>query len=98
MKIILNKDVYNLGEEGDICEVANGYGRNYLLPKKLAVSYKNANLALFKSRSSAIEKRKTEKRSAAMSQKEKLDGLKLTIKASALDPAENEQEEKKNEE
>ncbi|MDA3832541.1 MAG: 50S ribosomal protein L9 [Spirochaetales bacterium] len=85
MKIILNKDVYNLGEEGDICEVANGYGRNYLLPKKLAVSYKNANLALFKSRSSAIEKRKTEKRSAAMSQKEKLDGLKLTIKASAGD-------------
>ena len=37
MKLILISDVAELGEEGDIVEVADGYGRNYLLPKRLAV-------------------------------------------------------------
>lgn len=83
MKIILNKDVYNLGEEGDVCEVANGYARNYLLPKKLAVPYNNANVALFQSKAAAINKRKEEKRAAAMSLKERLDGFEVTIKVSA---------------
>ncbi|MGM0431223.1 MAG: 50S ribosomal protein L9 [Spirochaetota bacterium] len=83
MKIILNKDVYNLGEEGDVCEVANGYARNFLLPQQLAVPYNNANVALFRSKEAAINKRKEEKRAAAMSLKERLEGLELTIKASA---------------
>ena len=34
MKIILSEDVYNLGEEGDVREVANGYARNYLLTSR----------------------------------------------------------------
>ncbi len=37
MKIILQKDIPNLGEAGDIREVADGYARNYLLPKKLVI-------------------------------------------------------------
>lgn len=37
MKLILNADVPNLGAPGDIVEVKDGYGRNYLLPRKLAV-------------------------------------------------------------
>lgn len=37
MKILLLKDVYNLGRAGDVKKVANGYGRNYLLPQGLAV-------------------------------------------------------------
>ena len=37
MKLILTADVAGLGKKGDIVEVANGYGRNYLLPKRLAV-------------------------------------------------------------
>ena len=37
MKLILNADVPNLGGPGDIVEVKDGYGRNYLLPRKLAV-------------------------------------------------------------
>jgi large subunit ribosomal protein L9 len=85
MKIILNKDVYNLGEEGDVREVADGYARNFLLPRKLAVRYTNENVALFKSRESAIEKRKAEKRAAALTQKEKLEGLQITIKMQAGD-------------
>lgn len=37
MKLILNADVPNLGGPGDVVEVKDGYGRNYLLPRKLAV-------------------------------------------------------------
>jgi len=37
MKILLLKDVYKLGRAGDVKKVANGYGRNYLLPQELAV-------------------------------------------------------------
>ena len=38
MKVILMQDVSNLGEVGDVVDVANGYGRNYLLPKGFAVA------------------------------------------------------------
>jgi large subunit ribosomal protein L9 len=37
MKVLLTKDVYKLGRAGDVKRVADGYGRNYLLPQKLAV-------------------------------------------------------------
>jgi len=37
MKVMLLKDVYNLGRAGDVKKVADGYGRNYLIPKKMAV-------------------------------------------------------------
>jgi large subunit ribosomal protein L9 len=73
MKIILNQDVVGLGEEGDIREVANGYGRNYLLPRKLAVAHSRQNLAQFTSHKSAIEGRKDEKRKEAMGLKERLE-------------------------
>lgn len=85
MKIILKQDVYNLGEEGDICVVADGYGRNYLIPKKIAVYHNNMNLAELKSKASAIAKRKEEKRKDALSIKEKIEELSLEIKVSAGD-------------
>jgi len=37
MKVLLLKDIYNLGRAGDVKKVANGYGRNYLIPQGLAV-------------------------------------------------------------
>ncbi|MCF7940152.1 MAG: 50S ribosomal protein L9 [Spirochaetia bacterium] len=85
MKIILNQDVYNLGEEGDVCEVANGYARNFLIPQGFAVICNNANLALFKSKATVINKRKEEKRKAALSQKEQIDGKEVTIVMNAGD-------------
>ncbi|NQT58376.1 MAG: 50S ribosomal protein L9 [Bacteroidetes bacterium] len=85
MKIILKQDVYNLGEEGDICVVADGYARNYLIPKKIAVYHNNMNLAELKSKASAIAKRKEEKRKDALSIKEKIEELSLEIKVSAGD-------------
>jgi large subunit ribosomal protein L9 len=44
MKLLLSEDVKDLGLAGDIVAVANGYGRNYLLPRHLAVEVTPANL------------------------------------------------------
>jgi large subunit ribosomal protein L9 len=41
MEVILIQDVANLGYKNDIVKVKDGYGRNYLLPKKLAIIVKN---------------------------------------------------------
>ncbi len=83
MKVILNTDVENLGEEGDICDVKDGFGRNYLLPKNLALPYNKANLALFEHKKEAIEKRKEEKRQAALSLKERIEAEPLALKRTA---------------
>lgn len=83
MKIILTQDVVNLGEEGDVREVKDGYARNYLLPTGAAVIYNKTNAAVFASRAAAIEKRKAEKRAMAASLKERLDNLTLEIVVSA---------------
>ena len=45
MKVILTEDVAKLGKKGEVIEVAEGYGRNFLLPKKLALPATKANLA-----------------------------------------------------
>ena len=58
MKIILNKDISNLGEEGDIKVIADGYARNFLIPNRLVVPYNKANLNMFEQKKMAIEKRK----------------------------------------
>lgn len=73
MKIILNQDVKNLGEEGDVCVVADGYARNYLLPKALALPYNALNLNNLKAREKAIASRKEKKRQEALGLKERLE-------------------------
>ena len=85
MKIILNQDVYNLGEEGDVCVVANGYARNFLIPQKLASIFNKQNSAIFESRKAAIEKRKEEKRLASAGLKEKIESITLELKVSSGD-------------
>ena len=44
MKLILNSDIKSLGRKGDVVDVAKGYARNYLLPKKLAIVATSSNL------------------------------------------------------
>lgn len=73
MKVILNQDITNLGEEGDIREVAAGYARNYLLPHKYAVSYTKQNLRVMEGRKAQIDKRKDVKRVEALGIKERLE-------------------------
>ena len=58
MKVILQQDVKGTGKKGEIIEVSEGYGRNFLLPKKLAVlaNAQNVNLAKQKAGSTAHRK------------------------------------------
>ncbi len=84
MKVILNVDVKSLGEEGDVKTVANGYARNYLLPRNLAVPYNEATVLIFESRKAEIEARKEQKRKDSASLKEKLEAnpIEITMPAS----------------
>ncbi|MDR1902253.1 MAG: 50S ribosomal protein L9, partial [Treponema sp.] len=79
MKVILNKDLAPLGEEGDVREVAKGYARNYLFPRGIAHPYNDKYIKLFESRREEIEARKAEKRKDASGLKERLESLELVI-------------------
>ena len=83
MKIILSKDVINLGEEGDVCEVATGFARNYLIPQKMAVPHSKKNLRDLDHKKVAIEQRKDEKRKDALGIKERLESEELKFQMSA---------------
>ncbi|MDR1419195.1 MAG: 50S ribosomal protein L9 [Treponema sp.] len=79
MKVILNKDLSPLGEEGDVKDVARGYARNYLFPRGIALPYTERVIKLFESRKGEIEERKAEKRKDAAGLGEKLGSLELVI-------------------
>ena len=79
MKVILNDDVKHLGEMGDVKTVANGYARNYLFPRSLALPYNDVTVAWFEGRKEEIEARKQSKRDASASLKEKLSAHTVTI-------------------
>ncbi|MBS1800396.1 MAG: 50S ribosomal protein L9 [Acidobacteria bacterium] len=62
MEVILKEDVNKLGHRGDVVKVADGYGRNYLLPEKLAIEATAANKAVIEQmKGSAIRKSAKEK-------------------------------------
>jgi large subunit ribosomal protein L9 len=66
MEVILKEDVEKLGHRGDTVKVADGYGRNYLLPKKLAIEATAANKAVIEQmKASAVRKSAKEKEEAA---------------------------------
>src|SRR5215469_2463342 len=79
MKVILNRDLSTLGEEGDVKDVANGYARNYLLPRGIAFPYTPKMIKIIEGRRAEIEARKEQKRLDARGIKEKLDSLELSI-------------------
>ena len=79
MKVILNEDVKHLGEMGDVKTVANGYARNYLFPRSLALPYNDVTVAWFDSRKEEIEARKEAKRADSASLSEKLSAHTVTI-------------------
>jgi large subunit ribosomal protein L9 len=65
MEVILKEDINNLGHRGDVVKVADGYGRNFLLPKKLAMEATAANKAVIEQmKASAIRKSAKEKSEA----------------------------------
>jgi len=65
MEVILKEDVINLGSRGDVVKVADGYGRNYLLPRKLAMQATEQNKAVIEQmKASAARRSATEKAQA----------------------------------
>jgi large subunit ribosomal protein L9 len=79
MKVILNKDLSTLGEEGDVKDVAKGYARNYLFPRGIALPYTPQTVKLFEARKEQIEAKKAQKRQDALGLKERLENLELSI-------------------
>ena len=62
MEVILKEDVANLGHRGDVVKVAEGYGRNFLLPRKLAMQATTSNKAVVEQlKASAIRRTASEK-------------------------------------
>jgi len=57
MEVILKEDVANLGHRGDVVKVADGYGRNFLLPRKLALQATLANKVVIEQMKSAAARR-----------------------------------------
>src|SRR3989475_12081069 len=81
MRVILLQDVDGLGKAGDLKEVANGYARNYLLPRQLAAGATPGLVANRKQRVAA-EQRKTEKQTETNRQQaERLGQVSLTFNA-----------------
>jgi large subunit ribosomal protein L9 len=81
MRVILLQDVEGLGKAGDLKDVANGYARNFLLPRRLAAGATPALLANHQQRVAA-EQRKLEKQAEQNRQQaERLNQISLTFKA-----------------
>jgi len=87
MEIILKEDVIGLGEEGEIKNVAPGYARNYLFPRKFALPKTTGNLKWLESQQQAIQARKVQKTEDAKGIAGKIDGaaVELTAKVASSD-------------
>ena len=81
MKVVFIEDVPNVAEVGEVKEVANGYGRNYLLPRKLAVLADSQASHLVEARLKVKAKREAETQAEMNEFAKKLEGKKITLKA-----------------
>jgi len=83
MKVILREDVEKLGKAGDVVKVADGFGRNYLIPRQLAVPADVRNLKALEHDRRVIEARAKKTRKSAESLASMLASVSLTISAKA---------------
>ncbi len=79
MEVILLEDVENLGKMGEIVKVADGYARNYLIPRKLAVKADPKKVKEFEHKKRMIQRKIEKKKRALESVAEKLAKIKLTF-------------------
>lgn len=83
MKVLLNRDLENLGEAGDLVEVADGYARNYLLPKNYALPVSPDNLQKMESVRRARKKREKAELERVNDVAERLEGFLCVVEARA---------------
>jgi len=83
MKVILQADVKGKGKKGELVNVSDGYARNFLLPKKLAVEATTENIAEMKRQDKAKQRKYEEDKAAAGEIAKKLEGVQVRIAAKA---------------
>ncbi|MFW6238475.1 MAG: 50S ribosomal protein L9 [Halanaerobiales bacterium] len=83
MKVILREDVDNLGSEGDIVEVADGYARNYLLPRRLAEEATKGKIKQVRQRKEKREEKKQKQREKAQKKADELTGKTFEVSVKA---------------
>jgi len=79
MEVILKEDVANLGHRGDVVKVADGYGRNFLLPRKLAMQATLANKAVIDQMKNAAARRSATEKTLAEALVAKLEPVVLSF-------------------
>ncbi|MDR0956870.1 MAG: 50S ribosomal protein L9 [Endomicrobium sp.] len=80
MRIILEKDIPRIGKCGEIIDVANGYARNYLIPKKLALEANKGNIKKLEYDKRNKERELEEEIIKAAEEKQKLDGMEIVAR------------------
>jgi len=79
MEVILKEDVAKLGSRGDVVKVAEGYGRNFLLPRKLAIEASANNKAVIEQMKAASVRRSAKEKTQADELAKQFDGLSVTF-------------------
>jgi large subunit ribosomal protein L9 len=74
MEVILKEDINKLGHRGDVVKVAEGYGRNYLIPKKLAIEATPGNKAVIEQMKAAAVRKSAKEKGSAEELGKQLDG------------------------
>ncbi|MFT3835516.1 MAG: 50S ribosomal protein L9 [Myxococcaceae bacterium] len=85
MRVILREDVYNLGRSGELVTVKDGYARNYLLPRNLAMLANDANVHQLEHEKQVIELRQQKMKGGAVEQGKKLEAVAVKIVRKAGD-------------
>ncbi|MFW6366954.1 MAG: 50S ribosomal protein L9 [Spirochaetota bacterium] len=85
MKVILQDDIKNLGDAGDVNEVSDGYARNFLLPKKLVIPFTDSSKAAMDHQNHLIRVKKEKRKKSSAEIAEKMKELTLNIKAKVGD-------------
>jgi large subunit ribosomal protein L9 len=79
MKVILTERVRTLGNVGEIINVSQGYGRNYLIPRQLAVLADESNQKQLANQNKALAKKIEAEKNVALEMKSKLDGMEIEL-------------------
>ncbi len=83
MEVILKEDVAKLGSRGDVVRVAEGYGRNFLLPKKLAIEATKGNKAVIEQMKAAAVRRSAKEKAQAEELAKQFDGVSVSFQRRA---------------
>src|ERR1700756_5278172 len=79
MEVILKEDIAKLGSRGDVVKVAEGYGRNYLLPRKLAIQANEGNKAVIVQMKAASVRRSAKEKAQAEELAKQFEGVSLNF-------------------